>query len=183
MGTFEPGVWTLSDSLFCRIFWVNFGFVCHRPQVGLQTQANRAVGFPLSFPTKFAIFTDNAVPQCGVLTLPSGSSPTVKPLVPKDPPPPPPPAALHAGDGEGRGSSSRQNTQCSFLRLSSFSTNRCCSIFLFTCLWSTSRALKRLVFDTFALFCGCPALCQKHPDMTEAFSPGHSLASSLDPPS
>lgn len=129
MGTFEPGVWTLSDSLFCRIFWVNFGFVCHRPQVGLQTQANRAVGFPLSFPTKFAIFTDNPVPQCGVLTLPSGSSPTVKPLVPKDPPPPPPPEALHAGDGEGRGSSSRQNTQCSFLRLSSFSTNRCCSIF------------------------------------------------------
>lgn len=118
-----------------------------------------------------------------VLTLPSGSSPTVKPLVSKDPHPPPPPAALHAGDGEGRGSSSRQNTQCSFLRLSSFSTNRCCSIFLFTCLWSTSRALKQLVFDTFALFCGCPALCQKHPDMTEAFSPGHSLASSLDPPS
>ena len=147
--------------------------------MGLQPQANKVVGFPHSFPIQFAIFTDNAIAHRS-FTFPSRSSPTMKLLVFRDTFTL---VALQAGDEGGNGSSSRQNTQCSFLKFSSFSINRCFSIFFIYLPLVNFQRPEMTGLDNFVLFYSCPTLCQKYPGMTEPFSLGHGLGSSWDPDS
>lgn len=57
---------SLISPLWFSLFWdfpgkfLDSPLVCQLPQVGLQPQATKAVGFHLSFPTEFPTFTDNA---------------------------------------------------------------------------------------------------------------------------